>query len=376
MAKHALFSPSSSSRWLNCTASIEEGKKIKKREKSSSYAEEGTAAHELLELCLNKRVTESSCYKNKTFNGYIPDQEMIDSVNLTLEELQRFTRDWGLSMKEIIAEQKVKMTSLHPELCFGTIDVTILDPENRRIAIVAFKYGKGVYVSPNNSQTKIYAIGVLDKYGWDNFDDIYLSIHQPRHSDYDPDPIHMSKAELKELAEEYKLTIQMIENGKATYKPSEETCRWCPAKANCAKLEELVMQTLDDDFNEQHTMTEKLELVPLIRTWCDSQESEALTQLMEGNLVPGYKLVRGRSIRKWGDVDLVEPILVSKLKTDAHIMKLVSPAQAQKLMGKKGFETVDQHVVTPLGKITIAPESDKRQAVNLQDDLAKDFDDM
>lgn len=382
---HALYSPSGSTRWLHCTASIPLVKEIVRPEHGdfeSSYAAEGTAAHELLEHCLKHNASPSDLI-GREFYGFHVDVEMAEAIDACLSVVDELLQAWSLDRSAVRTESRVYMPSLHERDCFGTVDITVLDPTNKRFAILDLKYGKGVLVSSETSQLKIYGIGVLDTHGWDNYDEAFLGIMQPRLTTGDmgpeswDEPTHMVW-ELEQYAVEYASVIRKIEAGDVSFNPSREACRWCKAAAisGCDAYDKFTFDSLASDFEDLDenvfdvspplSLTEKLDRVQLIRDWCNAVEARAMALMMDRQPVEGYKIVEGMSFRKWHDPKEAEEILAKVIPEDKlHTKKLVSPTQMEKIVGRSQAREYQHLILKPRGKLTIAPEDDKRRPVDL-----------
>lgn len=388
---HALYSPSGSPRWLKCTASINLVKKLYRTmhvpDNESIYAAEGTSAHMLLEHCLKEHHPDAKQFIGRRFYTHVVDDEMAESVNSCLAEAQFVCDTWGVPYSSIKTERKVYMPTIHPTDCFGTVDITILDPDNKRFAILDLKYGKGVRVTSDTTQLKMYGIGVLDseQNGWLAYDRAYLGILQPRLEDgdmgWDEDELVDPQSdkvtmvwELEQLADEYAKIVEDIENGNGTYSPSEDTCRWCKGAElqECAAYDEMALSVITTEFADVKTtlsLTEKLDKVKQLRDWCNKVESAALASLVEDQgSVDGYKLVRGRTFRKWEDEEVAAEELAELIPPDqVFTKKIVSPAQAEKKIPKSHRGQIAHLIVQPEGKLSIAPVSDRRPAVVLDD---------
>jgi hypothetical protein len=160
--------------------------------------------------------------------------------------------------------------------------------------------------------------------------------------------------------------------------PGESQCRWCRAKNNCPALLKLTYDTVAKEFDDmtfevkdtEGLSVEELAIVmerkALIISFLNAAESRALEMELNGMDVPGFKVVEGRSLRSWSDEEAVKYELdLMQYKTEEiYSMKLISPAQAEKLVGKKKFGRLNELVVKPPGKPTLVPDSDKRKAFN------------
>lgn len=366
MTAHAKLSASGAHRWLVCAGSVsmEEGFP----DTTSKFAEHGTAAHELAERCLKEDVT-AEYFVGQTFNGFEVDAEMVEAVQLYLDYIRNHSG-------EVLIEQKVDFSPWVHE-GFGTCDCLVI--EGHTASVIDLKYGKGVKVdAENNSQAMLYALGALNEYEFlfDEINTFKLAIVQPRLD-------HISEWEVSredllafgQYAKE-RADAALAEDAEVT--PEEHACKFCKAKASCRTLAEHSLQVAAEGFEavevpitlkdpKKLTNKEIAALLPQMKAivdWTKAVEAFALAELEHGHEVPGYKLVEGRSIRKWADEDAAEKALRgSKLKVaDIFTKKLVSPTQAEKLLGKN-HPILQEFSVKPEGKPAIAAESDKRPAL-------------
>ena len=167
--------------------------------------------------------------------------------------------------------------------------------------------------------------------------------------------------------------------------PGEKQCRFCKAKATCKALmkytEDVIMADFEDldEMVSPDTLTDAqlrkvLELKGLIEGWLSSVETVVRERLESGESFEGFKLVEGRSLRKWGNEQVAAEVLTEALGVDvAFKATLISPAQAEKALKKDERKLLEDLVVKPAGKPTLVPESDKRPAINLTD---SDFEDV
>ena len=374
--KHAKFSASASSKWLNCAGSIEAESKSPK-EKQSVFAEEGTTAHELADLCL-KNMKDASSYIGKEIKFEIDNKRVTKIID---EEMASFVQeyiDYVLSFEkqdsQLFTEDKVDFSNIAPE-GFGTMDSAILDYETGVCHIFDLKYGKGVKVdAENNTQGQLYALGLYNELEvLDIIKKFVIHIVQPRIYNYSTWEIS-----LKDLIKFGKFASQRANealkpNPKRT--PGEKQCQWCAAKASCKELmkftEEVIkceFDNLDPDVNIDNEISEKeiknvLDNKKLIESFLKAVEEDAFNKLSNGEKIPGYKLVEGRKTTKW--VDNSENILVKKLKDKAYNKKLIGITEGKKLLSKEDFLEL---TFKDLGNPIIAPESDKRKEItNIKD---------
>jgi hypothetical protein len=385
MTKHAKFSPSSSDRWLNCPASIQMTADVP-RSPSSIHANEGSVAHELAAHCLETGESPEShvgtiwYLEDKSFEMTIPD-EMAVHIERYIEYIQELTTDGD----DTCIEQAVGLNDYMPE-GFGTADFIILSPSTRRIHVIDLKYGKGVKVfAHNNSQGQLYALGSLSTLAARpaDYDGVSIHIVQPRLGHYDE--FQISIEDLHSFGDYVKQRVDEALSPEPPFGPSEKGCRWCPVAAQCKPLAEhnltVISNAFDDldsalsepDLIDQETLDIEqvaalLHIVPMIESWCKTINGFATDQLLHGNEVPGYKLVEGRSIRKWtaqGEQELKERLGLAAYQP----VKVISPSQAEKLKvgeAKVKFKLDADWVFKPEGKPTMVPTSDKRKTLSFE----------
>jgi len=112
-----------------------------------------------------------------------------------------------------------------------------------------------------------------------------------------------------------------------------------------------------------------LPMLPDITKWANEISAYALeAALNHGKEWSGFKVVEGRSNRKFSDEDAVAAAAKEHGYTDIYRQSLITLTEMQKLMGKKQFEEIlGGLVIKPPGKPTLVPLSDKRQAMNVSD---------
>lgn len=373
---HAKFSASGSHRWLNCAGSINAENALAIGNTNSSYAAEGTTAHALAEHCLLKSHDPQKLIGQK-FEGLPVDAEMAESVQLYIDYLRALS---GHHYYEV----RVDFSNWVPD-GFGTSDAIVLNTKNKIIHVVDLKYGKGVEVyADNNSQGMLYALGALNEYGdFCDFEKVIITIVQPRRD-------HISEwettvDELLKFGEQARDAANKALKPDAKRTPGEKQCQWCAAKAICPALQQYTAETLlthFDDISDNHltpvdTLTDAqlrqaLESKSLIVGWLDAVEKHVTDKLNNGEQFDGFKLVEGRSLRKWKDEKQAEKVLLEYYdEQDVYKKTFISPAQAEKLMGKNKAAILSDLIVKPNGKPTLAPESDKRKSIGIKPD---DFD--
>lgn len=373
MAIHAKLSPSSAHRWLNCPGSVKAEEGLS--DKGSFNALEGSAAHELAELVLSQG---GSCFDWEgkqliEYNEFTVDREMASNV----QEYVDYVRGLG-------GEQRYEVGLDYSQWVndgFGTSDAIAL--VGKTLYVVDLKYGKGLQVfAENNEQGMLYALGALNEYSFADIEKVVIVIVQPRLDHIDE--WETTPEELFKWGEWVSQRAEMCEDDNAERVPGEKQCQWCKAKATCPALKnytEQVMLASFDNLDDQPSVNKLtdaqlravLDAKKLVTSWFDAVETYVTDKLNNGELFEGYKLVAGRSLRQWGDEQEAAKTLEAEVGDEAYSKKLLSPAQAEKLLGKKRKDLLEPLIVKPEGKPTLAPESDKRPAVNIS---ANDFEDL
>ena len=384
VGSHALLGASSAHRWLICPpiARLEEQFK----DRGSSFAEEGTAAHELAELELAKRfklmATRSVNTKLKKFrseNSYY-DQSMEDYVEAYCDLVEERINHYQDAVIEL--EQKIDFTKWVPE-GFGTSDVVVL--ADKTIEIIDLKYGKGVPVDAYlNPQLMLYALGAVDKYDIIyEFETVRMTIVQPRLDNVST--FEIDKEELLYWADNYVAPrAAQAWEGTGEWTITDDVVKFSKVRAQLRLRAERNFSLVDKyELKESPLLTneeiaEILDRAPEIKKWLDHVEQYALNKaLTEGEEFPGWKVVAGRSNRKISDEESLLFLLEAEGFEDDEILKpraLQAIGQLEKVVGKKRFaELASDFIVKPEGKPVLVTEKDKRPALNSMEDALNDF---
>lgn len=377
MAGHALLSPSASHRWLHCTAAprLEEGIK----DEGSDYAAEGTLAHAYCAM------------KLKNFLGLPTDGEKEEIAALQEKygtgEMAEYTDTYATIVLEkynaaraatpdaqLLVETRLDFSDYVPE-AFGTADAIII--ADGTMEVIDFKYGKGVKVSAvENPQMMIYALGAYTHFAFEyRIDNLRATIVQPR---------------IDNLSE-YEITVEELTAWAANVlTPAAEKaykgegpqtpgawCQFCKVKNQCRALASRCKEVVAVDpklITPEELAKDVLPMVPIVKTWISGVEDFALAQALSGVQLPGWKIVEGRSVRKITDTDSVAAVLTKNGYKQNDIFKPVEMrtiTDLEKLVGKKQFAAMcGEWINKPQGKPTLAPEGDKRKAI---DPIADDF---
>ena len=385
MNKHAKLSPSSAARWLTCTAAPSLEGQFK--DETSVYAEEGTLAHSLAELetafaleKINKSVHTRRLNLLKTHNYFT--QEMLDCaenyaeyVKENLFERRKFCADAFVDL-----ETRLDLTEYVPE-GFGTADCIIVS--DVALHVVDFKYGKGVKVdAKNNEQMKLYALGAYLKYGdLYEFDSVNMTIFQPRLNNISSfeilvdDLINWAEYTVKPKAKE-------AFEGPGIPQPSEKACRFCKAQGECKARAEMFIELFEENQDPELLSAEEAGEILLkakdLKNWLSAIESVVFSAIANGEQVSSWKIVEGKSNRKYVDEDKVADALL-KEGYDAekiYTKKLITITALEKALGKKKVaEIIGDLIIKPEGKPTLAEINDIRPAICVSEAIINAFDD-
>ena len=363
-SEHAVLSASSANRWLHCPPSVRLSEGY--MDKASVFAMEGTSAHELCEYKLRSALGMEA--ENPTEN--------LDFYNTEMEECAEGYATYILELVEkskencsdpvVMVEQRVDFSRYVPE-GFGTADCIIIADET--LNIVDYKHGKGVEVSAeDNPQMKLYALGALEL-----FDCLYdiskvqMTIFQPRLSNVSV--FVMDKADLLNWAnDELTAKAELAFEGKGEL-CCGEWCKFCKAKANCKERARVNMEMAQYEFRKSSLLTDKevveiLSRIDELTSWASDVKNFALKQAVRGKQWPGWKVVEGRSNRKYTDEGAVAQV-VKNAGYNPYDEKIMGITNMTKMLGKEKFnELLGDFVERPQGKPTLVPEDDNRPEMN------------
>lgn len=375
MVKHSLLSASASQRWIACPPSARLCEEY--ADKPSEYAQAGTDCHELCAYKVEKALGRKVRNPAKQLSFY--DEEMDECSDGYRDFVMECVAQAKQSCNDplVLVEQRLDYSRyVGVEESFGTGDCVIV--ADGMLYVIDYKHGLGVLVSAEkNSQLSCYALGALDL-----FDGIYdigcitLVIYQPRRAN-----ISLYEMEKDELLTWANNTLapaaKLAQEGKGEFKAGDH-CQFCRAKANCRKRAEYNLELAKYDFEMPATLedSEIAAILPRIddlASWAGDVKDYALQKALSGTKFDGFKVVEGRSNRKYTDEDAVAKT-VQNAGFDPYEQKLLGITAMSQTLGKKKFEELLGGLVyKPAGKPVLVPDSDKRPAMSTATDDFKEI---
>lgn len=381
--QHSSLGASNAHRWMPCPGSVNMAAALA-ASPSSKYAEEGTRAHTLGEVCLRTEADPAS-WLGKKIDGTFVTQEMVDAVTLyvqTCRELRDVNVEWRI-------EQRFDLSPLKPPVpMFGTADFVAYDPDEYVLDIVDLKYGMGVVVeAKGNVQLQYYALGaaVSPEQQGKKIKRVRMTIVQPR-AGHPDGPVRTWEITFEELVE---FGVRLLVAANATTaadapRIAGKQCRWCPASGICPEQREQALAVAQTDFSlvtaksfapptpETIPLAEfaaMLSQIHVLEDWASSMRATAQARLERGEEVPGWKLIDKRATRQWIDVgETIERLRAAGFDDNEIFAEptIKSVAQMEKVSGgKKAFEKLDLGIKKESSGYRLAPASDPAPAVVL-----------
>lgn len=369
--KHALLSASSAHRWLHCPPSAKLTAGV--TEAPSEAALQGTAAHALAEHKLRRALKQQSKRPVSEFEDDEMDAYTDDYVSYVLEQYEQAKQ--GTPDTAIYIEQHLDFSHVVPG-GFGTGDCLIV--ADGTLHVIDLKYGLGVLVEAEwNPQMMLYAIGALALFdALYDIEQVALTVFQPRRENVSTWTI--SVTELNKWAEQtLKPAAELAANGEGEF-CAGYWCQFCKIASTCRARAEANLELAKFEFAPpaeltQDEVAEVLARIPGLTKWASDVQDYALSQALSGELYEGFKLVAGRSIRKYTDETAVAEAAKAAGYRDIYKRSLLTITAMEKLMGKKNFsEILGNLVVKPKGKPTLVPVTDKRPKLQVST-AADDF---
>lgn len=356
-------------------------------EKDTAYTREGTIAHAMAETMLLHLLSKDteivpeysdfmlSCEARLMHQINDCNEEGLDwkeMAETVYEHYVRLVYESYLGAKltdpeaVLLIESKLHLSEFIPE-GFGSSDAVLIYEDT--LEVFDLKYGKGVKVeAEHNAQMMCYALGAYCGPG--EFYDIkwvQMTIIQPRlrHESSWQLPVYalINWAEL-ELRPAAKLAFE----GKGEQVPGDH-CRFCKVAAKCKALADYTLK-VSEDKTEPGLMSldDIARILPhfaTIKSWINSVEEFALESALEGDTIPGYKVVEGRSVRKISNAaEAMQRLDGAGIPAENYLKpaELKTITDLEKTLTKKGFKTIlGDLVIKPEGKPTLVEEADPRE---------------
>jgi len=367
---HSKIGASSMHRWGPCPGSVRLSHGVEKT--TSSYAEEGTKAHDVAAKILlgQSLATDLIGQTDPDHEDYVSD-EMLEAVEVYVNAFNEAKAGPGT---KFWIEEKFDLSHLHPGL-FGTSDGIIYHEDTKTLEVWDYKHGQGLGVEvENNEQLMYYGLGALFKTKLP-VSQVKLVICQPRYPHIEG-PIRswfLSPAELIDFTAHLIERAVATEDPKAPFSPGDH-CRFCPAAGICPSLQNQALDAAKLDFTpaESNYDPKKLAAVlsqlPTIEAWAKSVRSFAYAEAERGRIPPGFKLVPKRANRKWRDEEAAKQFISFELGLDPKEIfkpaKLSTPAQIEAMLKNKADkELMNQLVLKESSGNNLVPENAKGEAV-------------
>ena len=369
--EHALLSASSAHRWLHCPPSAKLTAGV--TEAPGEAALQGTAAHALAEHKLRRALKQQSKRPVSEYEDDEMDSYTNDYVSYVLEQYEQAKQATPGAV--IYIEQRLDFSHVVPG-GFGTGDCLIV--ADGTLHVIDLKYGLGVPVEAEwNLQMMLYSLGALALFdALYDIEQVALTVFQPRRENVST--WTLSVTELNKWAEQtLKPAAELAAKGEGEF-CAGTWCQFCRIASTCRARAEANLELAKFEFAPPAELSpaevaKVLAQIPELTRWASDVQDYALSQALSGELYEGFKLVAGRSIRKYTDETAVAEAAKAAGYRDIYKRSLLTITAMEKLMGKKQFsEILGDLVVKPEGKPTLVPLSDKRPELQIST-AADDF---
>lgn len=363
---HSVLGASAADRWMHCTPSAQLTAGME--DETTTFAAEGTAAHVLCEWKVRKALKMRA--GRRPISDYWTD------------EMEEFTDDYRDFIMDLVGQARlhckdpVTLIEQHLDFScyvpdgFGTGDFLLV--ADQELNVVDFKYGRGVAVyADHNPQMMLYALGALNLFDClYDIEQVTMTIFQPRLSNISTWTI--TAAELYQWAEEVlKPKAELAAKGEGEF-ISGSWCRFCKARNSCRARAESFLELAKMEFQPPALLSDEeiavvMEKADELSKWASDVFAYAQAEAIEnGKHFPGYKIVEGRSTRRFTDEKKVEAAAKNAGYTDIYNKSLITLTAFEKLMGKETFkEVLGGFVTKPAGKLTLVPVGNKRPEVTV-----------
>lgn len=355
MIAHSKIGASSMERWMNCPGSVKLSEGMPSQ--SSSYAEEGTLAHDIAAAILCGEVHKDA------------PQEMLDAVQVHVDFVTKLREKDPDSFLSV--EERLDLSHLHPGL-FGTADVIIYQPNLKTLHVVDYKHGQGIPVDvvedgKPNVQLLYYGLGALEQTKA-ACEFVMLHIVQPRchHPDGPVRSVRLQAVDMIDFAADLVEYAKLTESENAPLKAGD-WCRFCPAAVKCPEVQSRALAISKQEFSpalsyDPKKLSETLQWIDVVEAFIKNVRAFAYAEAERGRTPPGFKLVEKRANRKWVDEAVVSEI-AKTLDQDLFDHSLKSVAQVEKVLGKEALKSIlGDFIVQESSGLTLVPETDKRPA--------------
>ncbi len=383
---HSKLGASIAHRWMACPGSVRLSAGIE--DQQSVFAAEGSAAHELAEMCLRKNFADAIDFLGEEIvignHTFTVDEEMAEAVQLYVDVIKADYRPADGDI--LLIEHRFDLSHIH-EGMFGTGDAGIYNCKAKTLRVVDYKHGKGHAVeATGNPQLAYYGLGMIavPSLVGIQIDAVELVIVQPRAPHRDgpvrrwlTDPVHLLdfQADLAEAAAK-------TQEPNAPLVPGDH-CKFCPAAGICPALRKVALEDAKAEFADviaedltAEQIAKLLEDADLVECGIRAIRAEAFSRAEGGAKIPGWKLVPKRAVRKWRDEHQTAATLIVDLDLatdDIWNRKLKSPAQVEKLLPKSEREKLADLVSAESSGNTLARETDRRAEARPTRSAAADF---
>lgn len=376
---------SSATQRIHCPGSLALEKSLPDGGTESDFAKRGSMLHAATELVITADPKDLSAAELLFVDlvgqdlGFGEDFKMTwDLVDTKLrpaiEVWFKFLAEWDID--DYFIEQRVSLGTV-VEGAFGTADIIAKDTKGW-LHVLDWKFGDGVPVSAvENLGLGFYAAAAMYDEDpelvefCDNVEGVVLHIVQPRTAFPDENPWQTWETDavwIEQLVDRIVAAMDVAIKPDAPTKPGD-WCRWCDAKAICPAQHALAGQALSIEPKSLSAiqLADAMHIAETLKPWITSIFELAQTEMEGGAAIPGYKLVNKRPRRVYVNQEAAQKSLRGKKMKAADIMaprELISPAQLEKVMGKPAYKKfAEDNVVMVSSGVTVAPDTDKRQAV-------------